>query len=115
MLRTRGDEQPERLAVFALFYRHKKAPIKGLVSSISDDYGFVVVVAVPDLLAVSLSLLDELSDAFLATRATIIAGQPASDTTTGTAINQHPIFTNLFIFYVPLVSSISTASLRQTI
>jgi hypothetical protein len=55
-----------------------------------------------DFAAVSLSLLDDESDAFLATRATIIAGQPASDTTTGTAINQHPIFTNLFIASSPL-------------
>jgi hypothetical protein len=55
-----------------------------------------------DFAAVSLSLLDDESDAFLATRATIIAGQPASDTTTGTAINQHPIFTNLFIVSSPL-------------
>ena len=54
-----------------------------------------------DLLVVSLSLLDELSDAFLATRATAIAGQPVSDTTTGTAINQQPIFTNLFIISSP--------------
>ena len=74
-------------------------------------YGFVVVdVDVLDLLAVSLSLLEELSDAFLARRAAAMAGQPASDTMTGTAINQHPIFTNLFIVYLPLVSSISTPS-----
>jgi hypothetical protein len=40
-----------------------------------------------DFAAVSLSLLEELSQAFLATRANAIAGQQASDTTTGTAIN----------------------------
>jgi hypothetical protein len=55
-----------------------------------------------DLVAVSLSLPEELSEAFLATRAIAIAGQPARDTTTGTAINQHPIFTNLFIASSPL-------------
>jgi len=54
-----------------------------------------------DFAAVSLSLLEELSEAFLATRATAIAGQPDSDTTTGTAINQQPIFTNLFIISSP--------------
>ncbi len=57
----------------------------------------VLVVVVLDFAAVSLSLLDEESDAFLATRATIIAGQPASDTTTGTAISHTAIFANLFI------------------
>jgi len=54
-----------------------------------------------DFAAVSLSLLEELSEAFLATLATAIAGQPATDTTTGTAINQQPIFTNLFIISSP--------------
>ena len=57
----------------------------------------VVVVVVLDLVAVSLSLLEELSDAFLANRAAAIAGQPASDTTTGTAIKQSIIFEYLFI------------------
>lgn len=94
---------------------NKKPQLRGLVCSISADYGFEVVVVVLDLLAVSLSVLDELSEAFLAKRAAAIAGQPVSDTTTGTAINQHPIFINLFIVDFPLESSISTPSLRQTI
>lgn len=62
----------------------------------------VPVEVVLDFAAVSLSLLEELSEAFLATRATAIAGQPDSDATTGTAINQQPIFTNLFIISSPL-------------
>lgn len=80
----------------------KKPQLRGFVCSISAAYGFEVVVVVLDLLAVSLSLLEELSDAFLAKRAAAIAGQPVSDTTTGTAISQHPIFTNLFIVYLPV-------------
>jgi hypothetical protein len=52
-----------------------------------------------DFAAVSLPLLDDESEAFLATRATIIAGQPDSDTITGTAISHTAIFTNLFIVF----------------
>ena len=87
-----------------LAYNRKKAPIKGLFSLSRNDWGaqgVVVVVVVLDFAAVSLSLLEELSEAFLATRATAIAGQPDSDTTTGTAINQQPIFTNFFIISSP--------------
>ena len=62
----------------------------------------MVIDAALDLLALSMSVLDQLSDVFLAKRAAAIAGQSARDTITGTAINQHPIFTNLFILYVPL-------------
>ena len=81
-----------------------------------NAYGFVVVdVAVLDLLAVSLSLLDELSDAFLAKRAAAMAGQPASDTITGTAINQQPIFTNLFIISSPLENPTIPPAQRQMI
>lgn len=61
----------------------------------------LLVELVLDLLPLVLSLLDELSDAFLANRAAAIAGQPANETTTGTAISQHPTFTNLFIFFSP--------------
>ena len=106
-----GDGQPERLAVFGLSNRQQKSLNRGAFFVWKSAYGFVVVdVDALDLLAVSLSLLEELSDAFLARRAAAMAGQPASDTMTGTAINQHPIFTNLFIVYLPLVSSISTPS-----
>lgn len=64
--------------------------------------------------ALSLSLLDEFSDAFLATRAAIIAGHPANETTTGTAINQHPTFTNLFIFLSLLKTTTHRPAIRRT-
>ena len=77
--------------------------MKGLVLFGCKAQGLVVVaeLVLVDLLVLVLSLLDEESDAFLAMRAAIIAGQPASDTTTGRAINQHPIFTNLIIISSP--------------
>ena len=71
--------------------------MKGLVLFGCKAQGFVVVEVVLDLVALSLSLLEDESDAFLAMRAAIIAGQPASDTTTGTAISHTAIFANLFI------------------
>jgi len=77
--------------------RNKKPQSRGFSDKSKSSAQGVVVVVVLDLLAVSLSLLEELSDAFLANRAAAIAGQPASDTTTGTAIKQSIIFAYLFI------------------
>jgi hypothetical protein len=85
--------------------------MKGLFLIRCRTQGLVVVVEIVDALVLVLSLLEELSDAFLATRAAIIAGQPVSETTTGTAINQHPIFTNLFIISSPVEIPVQ----RQTI
>jgi len=69
----------------------------------------LVVEVVLDLLEVVLSLLDEFSDA-LANRAAAMAGPPASERTTGTAINQHPNFTNLFIISSPLRNPRATSN-----
>ena len=58
-------------------------------------------VEVLGLVTLVLSLLDELSDAFLAIRAAIIAGQPANDTSTGRAMSQPLIFTSWFTVFSP--------------
>ena len=83
----------------------------GLVLIRSGTQGLLVVVGFVDALVLVFSLLQELSEAFLANRAAAIAGQPANETTTGTAINQPPIFTNLFIISSPLEITVQ----RQTI
>lgn len=56
-----------------------KKPLNwGFLCTIFDDYGFTVVAVALDVLALPLSLLVELSDAFFAKRAAAIAEQPAS-------------------------------------
>jgi len=86
--------------------------MKGLALFSCKAQGLVVAVEVElDFLVLSFSLLEELSDAFLAKRAIPIAGQPANETTTGIAINNPTIFTNLFINLSPLISTMQ----RKTI
>ena len=93
---------PDVLTPTLFVYAHKKSPNQGAFFAKRKKLRAYCVVPVLDLVVLSLSVLEELSEAFLATRATAIAGQPVRDATTGIAINQHPIFTNLFIFFSPL-------------
>ena len=66
-------------------------------------------------LSFSLSLSEELSDAFLAILATAIAGQPIRDASTRLAINQDPIFKNLFVIVSTLEFPCIMKKLNSTV